>query len=139
MANKPSVVTHGNVWISGLIFGGAPREIIKRFISGEIEVVVSEELLTELRRKVSQKFPIFVPKLHLLEASIKEDAFMVKLGSQTVTVCRDADDNKVIETALVGGCDYIITGDKDLLVFKNYQGIQIVRPAEFLLSDRRNS
>ncbi|MBI2327099.1 putative toxin-antitoxin system toxin component, PIN family [Candidatus Curtissbacteria bacterium] len=45
---------------------------------------------------------------------------------------RDPDDNKVLETAVVGKCNYLITGDKDLLTLGGYNRIQIVAPAEFL-------
>lgn len=71
-------------------------------------------------------------KLTLLEASLVRDAEMVQLGMQTVTVCRDPDDNKIIETALVGNCDYIVSGDKDFLDLKNYESVKIVSPAEFV-------
>ena len=45
---------------------------------------------------------------------------------------RDTDDNKVLETAVVGKCNWIITGDKDLLTVKKYQQIKIVNPGQFL-------
>ncbi|OGE12987.1 putative toxin-antitoxin system toxin component, PIN family [Candidatus Curtissbacteria bacterium RIFCSPLOWO2_12_FULL_38_9] len=45
---------------------------------------------------------------------------------------RDPDDNKVLETAVVGKCNFLITGDKDLLTLGEYNRIQIVAPAEFL-------
>ncbi len=129
---KPQVIIDTNVWISGLVFGGTPEKIIRLFIEGQIIVVVSEELLTELRRKITQKFSLFVPQLALLEASIKEEALLVKLGATPIAVSRDTDDDKFIETAVAGDAEYIISGDKDLLTLGSYQGIKILRPAEFL-------
>jgi len=126
------VVIDSNVWISGLIFGGQPEKIIRLFLEGHIAVVVSAELLSELRRKIIEKFPLFIPKLNLLEASILNDAMTVKLGSLSINISRDLDDNKVIETAAIGHCDYIISGDKDLLVISSYKNISIVNPADFL-------
>ena len=128
----PRVVIDTNVWISGLVFGGAPGTVLQLFVGGDIIVVISEELLSELRRKIIQKFPLFIPKLGLLEASIREDATMVALGSVTIKESRDADDNKVLETAVIGGCRHVISGDKDLLAVESYQDIQIVAPMEFL-------
>jgi putative PIN family toxin of toxin-antitoxin system len=55
----------------------------------------------------------------------------VKLGNVSVTVCRDPDD-KVIETALIGMADYIVSEDKDLLVLREHEGVKIVKPADFL-------
>ncbi|MCA9343048.1 putative toxin-antitoxin system toxin component, PIN family [Candidatus Saccharibacteria bacterium] len=129
---RPRVVIDTNVWISGLVFGGLPGKIIKHFISGDIIVITSEENLSELRRKVHQKFPLFAPQLPILEASIKELAIVVKLGTYSVNISRDVDDNRFIETALTGAASYIISGDKDLLVLKTYQKLTIIKPADFL-------
>ena len=47
-------------------------------------------------------------------------------------MCRDPDDDEIIATAVAGNCDFIITGDKDLLVVQRFSGIEIVSPREFL-------
>lgn len=49
-----------------------------------------------------------------------------------ITVVRDSTDNKIIEAAVEGKCEYIVTGDKDLLVLGKYKNIKIVSPKEFL-------
>jgi predicted nucleic acid-binding protein len=49
-----------------------------------------------------------------------------------IHVCRDPNDDMVLECAVVSGAQFIVTGDKDLLVLNPYSGIQIVTPAEFL-------
>ncbi len=132
MPRNLKVVIDSNVWISGLVFGGKPENILKLFIEGKIVVIVSEEILTELRRIINTKFPLFKPQLGLLGASIRDDAILVPLGDNTIDVSRDADDNKIIETAIKGKADYIISGDNDLLVLKEYDGIYILKPASFL-------
>jgi putative PIN family toxin of toxin-antitoxin system len=126
------VVIDTNVWLSGLIFGGKPGEIIDLFVGETITVVISEELLSELRRKITEKFPLYIPNLDLLEASLLKDAEIVKLGSQTISLSRDVDDDKFIETASIGECQFIISGDKDLTDLASYKNIQIVKPAKFL-------
>ena len=131
-SDKPRVVLDSNVWISALIFGGNPGKILELFIEGEILVYFCEELITEIHRKVVQKFPQFMPRLGLLELSIRRDANLVRLGSITVLASRDQDDNKVLETAVLSSCGYVISGDKDLLVLGRYKEIQIVSPTEFL-------
>lgn len=129
---KLRVVIDTNVWISGLVFGGRPGEILQLFVDDRVQVVISEELISELRRKILQKFPLFTPKFKLLGASLRLDAEMVRLGNQIVRISRDPNDNMFIETALAGACDFIISGDKDLLVLKHVQHIRIVTPNEFL-------
>jgi putative PIN family toxin of toxin-antitoxin system len=129
---RSQVVIDTNVWLSGLLFGGTPGRVLELFIDGTIIVVTSEELLSELRRKIILKFPLFVPKLELLEESIRKDATMVRLGETTVKISRDPDDDKFLETAIAGNCAYIISGDSDLLSLTTYNGIQIVTSAQFL-------
>jgi putative PIN family toxin of toxin-antitoxin system len=129
---KMTVVIDTNVWISGLVFGGNPEKVIRYFVDGRFFVITAEELLSELRRKISQRFPLFAPNQALLEASIREEAMLVQLGTVQIAVSRDVDDNKFIETATIGKADYIMSGDKDLLDVKQYKNIKIIKPAEFL-------
>ncbi len=58
--------------------------------------------------------------------------------STRIDVCRDPDDNKFIECAVDSKCYYVISGDKDLLTVKEYEGIEIVTVAEFLEILRNN-
>ena len=130
--SKPQVVIDTNVWISGLVFGGNPEKIIRLFIEGQITIVSAEELLSELRRKIIQRFPLFIPNLNLLEASIREDALFVKLGIVQIAASRDIEDNMFIETAIVSQAKFIISGDNDLTDIESFQNIRIIKPADFL-------
>ncbi len=132
LKTRPTIVVDTNVWISGLVFGGKPKQVIEMVIDGSVSLIVSEELLTELRRKVLQRFPAFAPQLSALEALICERAYMVQLGTILTNYSRDHDDDKFVETAIIGEAGFIISGDKDLLDMKIYNGIKILRPAEFL-------
>ena len=132
MSKNLKAVIGTNVWISGLVFGGNPEIILKLFIEGKIIVIVSEEIISELRRIITDKIPLFKPKLDLLEASIRKDAILVPLGNHTVTASRDPDDNKIIETGVSGNTTHIISGDDDLLTLKKYETIDIIKPTVFL-------
>jgi putative PIN family toxin of toxin-antitoxin system len=64
---------------------------------------------------------------------------IIELHSEMVTpvrfpksVCSDPDDDKFLEAALAARSDYVVTGDAALLKIKDHQGIQIVRPRQFL-------
>lgn len=46
-------------------------------------------------------------------------------------VCQDPDDDNVIAAAKSGGCDCIVTGDNDLLVIGEFQGIKILKPSKY--------
>lgn len=125
------VVVDTNVIVSALVFGGAPLRTIETLLElGTI--VISPELITETRRIINAKFPSFSEELKRFEGLAKRDGLRVLLGGHNVVVSRDPDDNMVIETALAGKCQYIVSGDKDLLVIKDYQDIKILNPSEFL-------
>ena len=59
-------------------------------------------------------------------------AHVVPLGPHVISVVRDSDDNMVLECALSGGADYIISGDQDLIILKEFHGIKLLSPREFL-------
>jgi uncharacterized protein len=51
-------------------------------------------------------------------------------------VAADADDNRILECAVAGGSECIVSGDSDLLGLGKFRGITIQRPAEFLGESR---
>jgi putative PIN family toxin of toxin-antitoxin system len=68
----------------------------------------------------------------------RERATLVRPQARSRPVCRDRDDDKVLETAVAGQADIILTGDRDLLVLGEYKGIRILSPRQFVeLMDRR--
>ena len=51
-------------------------------------------------------------------------------------MCRDSKDNKILELAVSGAADFVVSGDGDLLVLHPFRGISILRPREFLQASR---
>jgi len=126
------IVIDSNVWISALIFGGKPRHIFERVVTDGLTIIVSEEIFTEVRRVLTLKFPDFIDDFENFQAVMQPYTTKVRLGHLKVTVSRDEDDNRIIETALTGNVSHIITGDKDLLVLSKYKKINMITPADFL-------
>jgi putative PIN family toxin of toxin-antitoxin system len=129
---KIRAVLDTNVLISALVFGGTPRNVTDLIAQKTIRPVMSEEILSELRRIIITRFPEYTLLVEGYEKLLRRYAIWAPLGSKTITVSRDPDDNKVIETAVIAKCHFIISGDKDLLVLKSYEDIKIVKPIEFL-------
>lgn len=126
------IVIDSNVWISALVFGGGPRQVFETVVRDGLRVVVSVEILTEIRRVVAAKFPEFVDDVETLLGVLHDDLDTVPLGAITVEVSRDPDDNRVLETAILGGAAVIVTGDRDLLVLGTYEGVTITTPQTWL-------
>ena len=135
MKNEPQkirAVLDTNVLISALVFGGTPREVTDLIAQKTFRPVMSEEILSELRRIIVTKFPEYSLLVESYEKLLRRYAIWIPLGSKTIMVSRDPDDNKVIETAVIAKCHFIVSGDKDLLVLRAYSDIKIVKPIEFL-------
>ena len=56
---------------------------------------------------------------------------MLVAPEQTITVVSDDPDNRVLEAAVHGMADYIVSGDKHLLALGVFAGIPILTPATF--------
>ncbi len=129
--NPLRVVLDTNILISAIGFGGKPRQVLALVLARQIEIVSSSMLLAEFDDVVSKKFPELEYNLRKIIRKIKEKSVIVSPG-KSIKLSRDEDDNRVLEAAVEGSCDYIITGDKDLLNLKNYQNIKIVTVEQFL-------
>ena len=125
------IVLDTNVLISGIVFGGKPGEILEMVRNKRFLGITSPVLLAELGDVLSKK--ILYPKSKVLqvEKKIKKTLRVVR-PIKSINAVADDDDNRVLEAAIEGKCDYVVTGDKDLLDLKNYRGIRILTPAEFL-------
>jgi putative PIN family toxin of toxin-antitoxin system len=95
------------------------------------EWVISEFILDELSRKLTEKFgypdkdvtEIRETIIAAAEFSIPEDI--------PADVCRDPNDLPILGTAVAGHAEIIITVDKDLLALEAYRGIPIIKPGKF--------
>ena len=130
-ANPTKVILDTNILISGIGFGGKPREILNLILDDKIETITSPILLAELEDIINKKFPKLAYSFALINRQIK-DKFKIVNPKKSLLVARDEDDNRVLEAALEGGCSYIITGDKDLLDLKTFKNIKILTPDTFL-------
>lgn len=128
------VVFDTNVLISSVLSeSGRPAQCIDWVLAHGI-MVLSPELWQEFTsRIVRPKFQKYIrlERLNWALSHFPDSALHVQITGD-LAVCRDPDDDKVIETALMGQADYLVTGDKDLLVLNPFQGIRILLPHEFL-------
>lgn len=123
-----------NIYISGTFWRGAPRQALHLAQLGKVEVVTCEKLLAELRRVLTRPdkpFCLTSDEADVVIENVRGYARLVE-PVRKVKVCRDPDDNLVIECALAGGAQYIVTGDPDLKELKAFEGIQIVNVRTFI-------
>jgi|SRR3989344_5150464 len=125
------VVLDTNILISAIAFGGKPKDVLDLVLEERIIAITSPILLAEFKEIYRKKFPLLEEDFELTIKNI-EEIFGIIQPIKTLDLLRDNDDNRVLEAALEGNCDYIVTGDKDLLELKSYKVIQIVTAEQFL-------
>ena len=132
MSSRLTIVLDTNVLISAIVFKGIPEKILKSCIlKNKFDAVISPEILAELIKKLKLKFG-FSDELTSKWELIFKNTLKNMLPSYNTKVCRDPDDNKILDLALFSGAKYIITGDKDLLSLGTHAEIKIITPANFL-------
>jgi putative PIN family toxin of toxin-antitoxin system len=124
------LVVDTNVLIAGLVAEGLCRDIVKRRLPA-CELFTSRALLDELAEKLETKFGLTPEKLPLLRI-YEDEATVLKPVRLPERVCRDADDDDVLATALAARAEIILTGDNDLLALKEFQGVRILSPRQFV-------
>jgi len=124
------IVLDTNVLIAAFITKGVCSELLEHCLRRH-EVVISEFILDELRKNLVKKFKYNAEDSASVIRLLRLRVLLFKPIPLSQPVCRDADDDMVIATALTGKAVCIITGDKDLLVLKEHQGIAILKPVDF--------
>jgi putative PIN family toxin of toxin-antitoxin system len=127
------IVFDTNVYISGFAAPGSKSSLALQLAArGVFELVVSPAILAELRRKLSEpKFGFSKPELDDADRDIGEIATVVEPELE-LAVLDDDPDNRVLECAVAAGAAAIVTGDKELLSLKNYEGVGIMTVADLL-------
>jgi putative PIN family toxin of toxin-antitoxin system len=127
-------VFDSNVLISALLLPDSkPRRALDlAFENGE--VLLSFALLAELYEVLSRRqFRRYVDEEDIrtfLDALTRETQWVEP--TTNIKVCRDPDDDKILDLAVSGEASCIVTGDSDLLVLHPFQGIPILSPSQFL-------
>jgi len=125
------VVFDTNVFLSSLTFGGKPEVLFEMARAGRIQLVVSTSILAEMALILKSKFDWDNEDIRQALRVIGRHAELVKPATR-LRVLEDDADNRVLECAVEGRADLIISGDHHLLDLKEFRGIQIVRVSDFL-------
>lgn len=132
--NKTRIVLDSNVILSAALFkNSSPRQAFDRAMTTG-QIMMSTATLAELQEIFNRpKFDRYLSKslrtdfLNNLIAVIETVEII-----QSFSVCRDPKDDKFLELAVNGNADYIVTGDRDLLVLNPFQNIAILSVSKFL-------
>lgn len=128
-----NIVCDTNVLISGVLFAGHSREIIRLAASGGVTNAISSGILREAEEVL--QYPKFSlrPEQVLSIIGLFRDTFELVVPYRRVNAVRaDPDDNQILEAALAADADFVISGDRHLLDLSEWRDVSIVSPARFM-------
>ena len=132
---KKKVVIDTNVLVSSLLKPKSKaRDIYRLALRGKIKLYISEDLLNELKRVLEYpKFEIERLQKETFLKNLQRVATFVYPRQSIDVIKEDSPDNRFLECAVEAKVDYLTSGDKKhLLPLKNFEGIRILNPDEFL-------
>ena len=133
------VVLDTNVFISGIHWTGNSEKIISMFRNKTFELVSSIPIIEEITKTLRNfRIPLSEEDISNWENMILENALLVEPEEKIDIIKEDFSDNKFIEAAVAGKTDYIVTQDNHLLKIKEFRGIKILTPEEFLSRLEKN-
>ncbi len=127
-----SIVVDTNVLISGYLWKGKTRQVLKLIRSGSYRLLYARQTLDELVRVLSLKFSLDASEIYRIVEDIRAFGKGVNIVSMECPIAADASDNVFVNLALDGKADIIVSGDSHLLQLKKFRGIEIISVAEFL-------
>ncbi|OGY09414.1 MAG: putative toxin-antitoxin system toxin component, PIN family [Candidatus Blackburnbacteria bacterium RIFCSPHIGHO2_01_FULL_43_15b] len=126
------VVFDTNIFISAILFGSAPRELLELARSMDIQLVTSNDILLELAEKLHGKFKWNEEEVKEVIAGIGMFAEVIKPKIKIAKITTDPEDNRILECAVEGKADFIISGDKrHVLSLKEFKGVKIFSPRDY--------
>lgn len=123
-----------NIFISALVISGSQAEkAISRIIEGGDTLIISRAIIDEVLSVLSSKFS------RDREAISHVAVYLSDLGevvspTKGIRILKDEPDNRILECALSGKVDAIVTGDKEMLNLREHQGVKIISLKAYLES-----
>jgi putative PIN family toxin of toxin-antitoxin system len=131
------VTADSNIYISALHFGGPPDDFLNLARAGLIHLTISDDILDEVTRVLRDKFGWTKEAVSLAQERIGDFTEKVVPLEKVSAVKEDPTDHRILECALAGKSEYLVTRDNHLLSIKNFKGTQIIKVADFLETARR--
>ena len=127
------IVLDTNVLISAFVFpGGTPEEVYRLVLEGKVELITSRPLLAELGSILTSKFGWQRDRVEDVVSQILRIAEVVKPTKKLLVITADPSDNRVLEAALEGRAETVVSGDRHLLQLESWRGISFRSPSAFL-------
>ena len=130
------VVFDTNIFVSALVFpGGCADTALQRILGGQDVLLISSAIIDEVLAVLARKFGRDPEELSRVAVLLAEAAEMVK-PRKRLQILADEPDNRILECALAGKADGVVTGDKVMLLLESFQGIALISLDKYLKATR---
>jgi putative PIN family toxin of toxin-antitoxin system len=126
------VVFDTNILVSALVFPGGRADIaLRRIIEERDRLLLSRAILDELLGILARKFSRDAEELAHVAVFLSDLSIVVK-PRRKLSVLADEPDNRILECAVTGGANVIVTGDKALLELKTFRKVKLLSLRAYL-------
>ncbi|MBI3052381.1 putative toxin-antitoxin system toxin component, PIN family [Candidatus Woesearchaeota archaeon] len=137
LPGNPRVVLDTNTVISAAISDdGTSYKVFELLLTGAIENITTKEIIAEVKDVFSRPriSKLIGPEdMNSFIQTFEKSSIKIEAISEFEAVPEDPDDNMILEAAVDGNADYILSWDNHLLQIGNFKGIKIITPKDFLL------
>jgi len=125
-------VFDSNIFVSALaIPGGQAERAVDLVINGRVNLCISKEIIHEVLEVLAQKFSRGSEELSRTAVFLSDLSELVA-SRRKLAVLEDEPDNRILECAVAGHADIIVTGDRAMLNLKTYEHIRMLSLRQFL-------
>jgi len=121
-----------NIFISAFVIPESLAEkALLKIIEGEDSLLISKDIFKEVLSVLSSKFGRDREALSHVAVTLSELGELVNPGGR-VNILRDEPDNRILDCAIYGKADFLVTADKEMLQLREHKGVKIISLKEYL-------
>lgn len=120
-----------NVWVASYTSQGLCREFLV-YVRQRHRAILSEQVLEEYTRILIKKMGLDPEKVRATALDLRGHLQVLPTPSKPLERTRDPKDDAILQAALDGDCDWLVSGDKDLTSLKRVKGMPINTPRDFM-------
>ena len=126
-----TIVFDSNVIISAFITTSGTTKDVFLYCGERFRIIISDYIINEVSKKLRNKLGFSRTEIKEVTDFLETHTELTEPADQKLELSRDKKDDPILNLAVSANADFLISGDKDLLVLKKVKGVKIISPAEF--------
>ena len=126
-----TIVFDSTVIISAFITTSGTTKDVFLYCGERFRIIISDYIINEVSKKLRNKLGFSKTEIREVTDFLETHTELTEPADQKLELSRDKKDDPILNLAVSANADFLISGDKDLLVLKKVKGVKIISPAEF--------